>query len=182
MAQDPAQVRVALAGNVWVADTGSTVPADITVAPNGSWTDLGYCTDDGVTVSIEQSTQDIPGWQSMDPLRIIVTAEPKSFSFTLRQLAKINWTTTFGGTVTTLGANNYKWTPATSGTQTQKMWLIEFLDGSYKYRMVFRNCQQQGARELTLNRNDAVNLPLEYRVLAALPEAWHLQTNDTAFA
>lgn len=182
MAADVTRVRVAISGNVWVADLGSTVPVDITTTPNGSWLDLGYCTDDGVSVSIEQSVQDIPGWQSMDPLRVIVTAEPKSFNFTLRQMEKVTWTTTFGGTVTTLGANNYKWVPPAPGTQTQKMWLIEFLDATYKYRFVFRNCQQQGARELTLNRSDAVNLPLEYRVLAASPQAWELYTNDPAFA
>ena len=178
--QDVTKVRVALSGKVWVADIGSTVPADITVTPNASWTDLGYTTEDGISFSVEQQTQDIPGWQSLEPLRIIVTAEPKSFSFTLRQMEKATWTTTFGGSVSG-SAGNWIWTPPATGTQTQKMYLLEFEDGALDYRFVYRNCQQQGARELTMARSDAVNLPLEYRVLAASPSSWNLQTNDNAF-
>lgn len=178
--QDVTKVRVALTGKVWVADLGATVPADINAAPNASWTDLGYTTEDGITFSLEQQTQDIPGWQSLEPLRIIVTAEPKSFAFTLRQLEKATWTTTFGGSVTG-SAGNWTWSPPSPGVQTQKMYLLEFEDGSLDYRFIYRNCQQQGAREMVFNRSDAVNLPLEYRVLAASPNAWALQTNDNAF-
>lgn len=181
MSLDTAKVRVALSGNVYVADIGSTVPTDVTVSPNASWTDLGFTTDDGVSFSLEQQTQDIAGWQSLEPLRVIVTSEPKSFSFTLRQLEKVTWTTTFGGTITG-SAGNWKWTPPGAGTQTQKMYLIEFTDSSLKYRFVYRNCQQQGAREMVFNRNDAVNLPLEYRVLApSSGSTWEVQTNDNAF-
>ena len=121
--QDVTKVRVALSGNVWVADTGSTVPTDITVAPNASWTDLGYTTEDGITFSLEQQTQDINGWQSLEPLRVIVTAEPKQFNFTLRQMEKATWTTTFGGSVTQAPV-------ATNGLQAQQSIL---LDAGYVY-------------------------------------------------
>jgi hypothetical protein len=181
MAQDTTKVRVALTGTVWIADIGSTVPADITTTPNASWTDLGYTTEDGVVFSLDQQTQDLNGWQSLEPLRLIVTSEPKAFQFTLRQVERNTWTTAFNGTITTLSANNFKWTPPASGFTVQKMFLVEFTDGALKYRLVYRNCQQQNARTLTLNRSDAVNLPLDYRVLAASPQTWEVYTNDPAF-
>ena len=182
MAQDATKVRVALAGNVWSADEGTTPPTDITAAPSASWTDLGYTTEEGVTISIEQTTDPLPGWQTMDPLRILVTAEPKAFNFTLRQMEKATFTAAFGGTVTTLGSNNYKWTPPAPGTQIVKAYLLEFLDGSLKYRFLFRRNQQSGAKEMNLVRTNAVNLPISYQVLAATPDTWELFTNDPAFA
>lgn len=182
MAKDATKVRVALTGTVYAADEGSTVPADITVTPNGSWVDLGYTTEDGVTFSVEQETEDLPGWQSLEPLRSIVTAEPKAFNFTLRQLEKATFTAAFGGTVTTIGANNFKWTPPASGSIPIKMYMIEFNDESLTYRFVYRRCQQQGARELNFVRSNAVNLGLDYKVLAASPQTWEVYTNDPAFA
>lgn len=181
MAKDATKVRVALTGTVYVADENSTIPADITVTPNASWADLGYTTEDGVTFSLEQETEDIPGWQSLEPLRIIVTAEPKGFNFTLRQLEKQSFTTAFGGTVTG-SAGNWIWTPPASGVQPVKAYIIEFNDDTLKYRFIYRRNQQQGARELNFVRSNAVNLPLDYKVLAASPTSWLVQTNDPAFA
>lgn len=182
MAQDATKVRVALTGNVWVADENTAIPADITVAPPAPWLDLGFTTEDGVTISIEQTTDDLAGWQSLEPLRTLVTAEPKGFNFTLRQLERASFVAAFGGTVTTLGANNYKWVPSAAGSQVVKAYLLEFLDGSYKYRFVYRRNQQSGAKEINLVRTNAVNIPMSYRVLAASPQSWELYTNDPAFA
>lgn len=181
MAKDATKVRVALSGTVFVADEGSTIPADITVTPSASWTDLGYTTEDGVTFSVEQETEDLPAWQSLEPLRSIVTAEPKGFSFTLRQLEKVSFTTAFGGSVAG-SAGNWIWTPPAEGTQVVKAFIIEFTDGALKYRFIYRRNQQQGARELNFVRSNAVNLPLDYKVLAASPTSWLVQTNDPAFA
>jgi hypothetical protein len=182
MPQDATRVRVALTGTVWNSDIGAVVPADITVTPAATWADAGYTTEDGVTFSVEQNTEDLPAWQSNEALRTIVTSEPKSFNFTLRQLERQSFLLAFGGTVTTIGANNYRWTPPTAGAQLAKQWIIEFLDGALKYRFVYRNCVQQGARELNFVRSNAVNIPLSYKVLAASPQTWELQTNDPAFA
>lgn len=179
--QDVTKVRVALAGNIWVADTGATVPTDITVTPNASWTDLGYTDEDGITFSMEQETEDIMGWQALEPLRTVVTTEPKQFSFVLRQLERSTWLTAFGGSVTGSSAN-WKWVPPTAGAQAYKMFLLEFLDGSLKYRLCYRNCVQQGEREINFVRENAVNLPLEYKVLAAQPQTWEMYTNDNSFS
>lgn len=182
MAKDATKVRVALTGNIWVADENTAIPADITVSPPAPWVDLGYTTEDGVTVSVDQTTEDLPAWQSLEPLRILVTAEPKAFNFTLRQLEKSSFTTAFGGSVVTVGVNNYRWEPPVSGSIPTKAYLVEFLDDTIKYRFVYRRVNQAGARELNFVRSNAVNLPLSYRVLAATPRTWEVQTNDPAFA
>ncbi len=182
--KDATKVRVALTGSVFAANEGTTLPTDITqtvAAASASWVDLGYTTEDGVTFSVEQTTEDIPGWQSLEPLRSIVTAEPKGFSFTLRQMERNTFTTAFGGAVTG-STGNWIWTPPASGSIPIKAYIIEFVDESLTYRFIYRRNQQQGARELNFVRSNAVNLPLDYKVLAASPGAWLLQTNDNAFA
>ena len=182
MPKDATRVRVALTGTVYAADEGATIPADITVTPNASWLDLGYTTEDGVTLSVEQTTEDIPAWQSLEPLRVLVTAEPKGFNFTLRQLEKNTMLAAFGGSVVTVGANNYRWEPPTSGSVPTKAYILEFNDEALKYRFIYRRVNQTGARELNFVRSNAVNLPISYRVLAASPRTWEVQTNDPAFA
>jgi hypothetical protein len=182
MAKDATKVRVALTGTVYVADENSTVPADITVTPSAAWADLGYTTEDGVTFSVESSTDDLGAWQSLEPLRILVTAEPKAFNFTLRQLERQSFLTAFGGTVVTVAANNYRWEPPASGSIPTKAYIVEFLDEALKYRFIYRRANQTGARELNFKRSDAVNIPVAQRVLAASPRTWEVQTNDPAFA
>lgn len=182
MPKDATKVRVALTGTVFAADEGATVPADITVTPNASWLDLGYTSEDGVTLSVEQTTEDVAAWQSLEVLRTIVTAEPKAFNFVLRQLEKNTFLAAFGGSVVTVGANNYRWEPPASGAIPTKAYIVEFLDDTIKYRFIYRRVQQTGARELNFVRTGPVNLPMSYRVLAASPRSWEVQTNDPAFA
>lgn len=182
MPKDATKVRVALTGSVWVADEGAAIPADITVSPSAAWTDLGFTTEDGVTFSVEQTTEDLPAWQSLEPLRTLVTAEPKAFNFTLRQLERNTFITAFGGSIVTVGANNYRWEPPVSGSIPTKAYLVEFQDEALKYRFVYRRSNQTGAKELNFIRSNAVNLPCSYRVLAASPRTWEVQTNDPAFA
>jgi hypothetical protein len=182
MPKDATKVRVALTGTIYAATEGSTIPADISVTPDGSFVDLGYTTAEGVTFSVEQTTEDVDAWQSLDPLRVLVTAEPKAFNFTLRQVEKNTWLTAFGGSVVTVGANNFRWEPPAAGSIPAKAYVIEFDDEALKYRFIYRRVNQTGARELNFVRGNAVNLPLAYRVLAASPRTWEVQTNDPAFA
>lgn len=183
MAKNAANVRVALTGEVFVGNEGVSAPADIDTAPSGTdFTDLGYTTDDGVVFTFGKEVENIMGWQSADPLRILITEEPKTVEFTLRQLEKGTWIQAFGGTITepVPASGNFEWHPPDPGTAPVKFLIVQFTDGSIKYRFLFRRSQDQAEKEVTLMRTDAVNLPAEYQVLAASPDAWFVQTDDPA--
>lgn len=184
MAKDAARVRVALTGTVWIGDTESTaIPASLG-APGAGWTDLGYTSEEGVTFTLGREVEEIPGWQSADPLRIIVTAEPKAVAFTLRQLERSSIVAALGGSVASLGGTPivYEWTPGEPGDLPVKPLLIDFVDGTLNYRFGFRRSQTRGEVEMGLVRTAAVDVPVEYAALAATPKPWFIRTDDPAFA
>lgn len=181
--QDATKVRVALTGHIWVGDESLTIPPDVETDPTGA-DDLGYTSEDGVTFTIGREVEDIPGWQSMEPLRRIVTAEPKTAAFTLRQTERATILNSLGGTITetVAGSGLFRWEPD-EGNIPVKVLLIDFIDGDVKYRFGFRRAQQLGEIETNFVRNAAVDWPNEWSCLAgpAGLKAWFIDTNDPAF-
>lgn len=173
------EVRVALTGHIYFLPLGTEVPPDLEVPENA--VDLGYTTEDGVTFNIEKETEDIMGWQSTDPLRRLVTSEPKSCTFTLRQLSRDTWLSTMGGEVQKTG-DVFRWEPD-QGKQVEGVILVDFIDNDITYRFGFRRAAQSAAVEFTLVRNDAVNLPNEWTALATKDgsKPFFMDTNDEAF-
>ena len=194
MAKDPTKVRVALTGNVWYEPSlSATIVTDPTEPPTTTAVNLGYTTADGVTFSFSRETVDIDGWQTADPLRILVTNEPRSCSFTLRQTDRGTWLATMGGTVVesvpAAGGEPavYRWEP-TVGKLPEGMLFIDFEDVTSAgvtvvYRFGFRRAAQSETVEFNLVRTDAVNLPNNWRALQpATGKAMFMDTNDAAFA
>lgn len=187
MAKNATQVRVALTGTVWFnTDLNAVIPDDLDAPPAG-YLDLGYTTDDGVTFTLGKETEDIMGWQTSDVLRKLVTSEPKSAAFTLRQLSRDTWLATAGGalTLTKAAAGQdpavYRWEP-TAGEVVEGVLLIDFEDEGINYRFGFRRAQQTAEIEFALVRGDAVNLPNEWTALTpASGAAFFMDTDDPAF-
>lgn len=190
MAKTATNVRVALTGSVYVAPEGTTFPDTISEEPGSEFAELGYTTEDGVTFSVERNTEDIMGWQSTEPLRTIVTSEPKMATFVLRQLETATWLAAFGGEITEPddvgNPGEFLWTPPAPGTLLTQALIVEFNDvgasGDIDYRFLFYRALRQGTSEAQLVRTDAVNLPIEYGMLADEPRTWEVQTNDPEFA
>jgi hypothetical protein len=181
MAQDATKVRVALTGKVWLGKSESvTMPANITAAVSSTdFDDLGFTTEDGVTFTFGKNVTDIMGWQSSDPLRKLLTAEPKSVEFVLRQMERATFLSAFGGTITGTDPN-FEWAPPAPGTLAVRPLIVEFTDDDIDYRFIYRRCSDEAEKKVQLLRTDAVNLPANYAVLAASPNAWIVQTNDSA--
>lgn len=182
MAQDTSEVRVALTGHIFFALSGVTDPTTFSVAGAlaGGFVELGFTTEDGVAFSIGKETEDLMGWQSNDPLRTLITSEPKSAKYTLRQLNQDNWRTTFGGTFTDEGGGTTLWEP-TDGELVEGFYVAEFIDGADKYQIGFRHAQQAAANEFSFVRSDSVNLSHEMKALATTDgkKPWFVRTNDS---
>ena len=187
MAKNATQVRVALTGSIWFnSDLNAAIPDDLDTPPAG-YVDLGFTTDDGVTFTLSKETEDIMGWQTGDVLRKLVTAEPKSAAFTLRQVSRDTWLATNGGTITLTRAAAgevpavYRWEP-TQSEVVEGVLLIDFEDDGINYRFGFRRAMQGAEVEFQLVRGDAVNLPNEWTALApASGAAFFMDTDDVAF-
>lgn len=195
MSKDATKVRVALTGNVYFdPNLSATIVTDIMQPPTATAVDLGFTTGDGITFNIARETTDIDGWQTMEALRVLVNSEPRSAQFTLRQLARRSWLSTFGGTVVELVAAAggdpaiYRWEPDI-GKLPEGMLFVDFDDElpdgtDVRYRFGFRRASQSDAVEFGLKRTDAVNIPNTWKALAPAGglKSFYVDTNDPAFA
>lgn len=168
MAIDGTEVRVAGGGHVYVAAEGTAMPNDLAALDPTKWTDLGYVTEDGVGFTFGREVTDINAWQG-DKVRVITTKEPASCKFALMQTNADTIKVAFGGgTITTSGSapnEVYTFTPPATGINTERAIVIEFSDGTDKYRYCLPRTQIQGTVEFTLTRNGAVTYPLELGIL-----------------
>ena len=169
MAIDGSEVRVAGAGHVYVAASGTAMPTDMSVLDPTKWIDLGYVTEDGVGFSFGREVEDLNAWQG-DKIRTLSTKEPASCTFSLMQTNATILTVAFGGgTVTEAGTApnvTYTFTPPASGTNTERALVIEFNDGaSITYRYCIPRSQIEGNVDFTLVRSGALTYPLTMGIL-----------------
>jgi hypothetical protein len=85
---DPAEVQVGTANGpgIYLAPAGTPGPAD-TLAPwEAPWSVLGYLSDDGPTVAQSTDSEDITPWQSVVPIRTVLTSRGVTLQFTMWQL------------------------------------------------------------------------------------------------
>jgi hypothetical protein len=177
MAIDATEVRVAGAGNVYVAAEGTTLPTTSSSVLGASWTDLGYCTEDGVTFTQGRETTDLNAWQGTK-VRVLTDAEPTSVAFTLMQTNADVLPVAFGGgTLDEVEAGEYSFTPPSFGGNVVRALVIEFVDGDVTYRYCIPRAQIQGEVQVQLQRSGAVTYPLEFGVLDDSPK-YLILSND----
>ena len=83
MALDSDNVRVAVTGAVYVAPAGTAAPTASDSTLNVAFADLGYVHSDGISESIDKTTNQIRSWQDGSLVREIVSEGTYSVSFTL---------------------------------------------------------------------------------------------------
>ena len=172
-AKEATHVVVAGTGTVWVAVEGTAIPADL-AAPPSPWVDMGYTSEDGATLTFSREQEDIMAWQSSEPVRVLVTSEPKTIAFELLEFDAESIVLAFrGGTWTGTAPGPFTYEPPSAGASDVRALLIDAFDGLQQFRYVFPRVQLQGDVETTLARTDAVRLPLEFAVLAATP-SWSI--------
>lgn len=165
-------VVVAGTGTVWVAPEGSTLPADL-APPAAPFVDVGYIGEDGTTLTFSRDQEDVNAWQSTDPVRVLVTAEPKTVAFELLEFDREAISLAFRGGTWSGTASPYTYTPPNAGASDVRAMIIDAYDGASHFRYVFPRVQLQGDVESTLAKSDAVRLPLEFAVLASTP-SWSI--------
>jgi hypothetical protein len=171
--KQPTHVTVAGTGSVWLAPEGTLIPTGLT-APPSPWLDAGYTSDDGVTIGMSRDQEEINAWQAVDPVRVLITAEPKTITFELLEFDRESISLAFrGGTWGGTDPGPFTYTPPAAGAQDVRAMLIDGYDGAKQFRFIYPRVQLQGDVEFALVRTDAVRLPLEFAVLASTP-SWSI--------
>lgn len=177
MALSSGAVRVAGTGEVYYAPTGTSAPTDATTSLPVAWKGLGYTSTDGVEFTFSRDTSDIDAWQGTK-LRVVTNSEPVSVGFSLMETRTDTLILAFGGGTVISAAGTATYTPPAEGTNTERSMVVDFTDGTNKYRYYFPKVQVEGDVSFTLTDGDAVMYSLTFGVLAGSPK-WQLFSNDT---
>jgi hypothetical protein len=176
------EVRVGANGTIYVAPGGTAVPANIT-APWTSFTDIGYASEDGVSLSRSLTTEQIKAWQSIAPIRYLITEVAFTITFNLLQ-----WNETTlpfwlgGGSVVSQGGGSFKYTVSSSPTLDERAFGVEWTDGALTYRATIARGMVTESGETPINRSNPAGLPITFAAMtpASGTELAALLTNDTA--
>ena len=91
-------------GAIWMAPKGTTLPTDATTALAGTYTLLGFTSDAGVTISENDSSQDLTAWEGRTKVYSVKTEYYETVAFTPIQTNADVFKLTYGsGNVTTSG-------------------------------------------------------------------------------
>ncbi len=74
--------KPAIAGAIWAAPVGTTLPTDTSTSLDVAFKCLGYCSEDGLTNSTSIDSTDIKAWGG-DTVLNIQTSKDDTFGFTL---------------------------------------------------------------------------------------------------
>lgn len=185
MANDSDQLVVAASGSVYVAPVGTSFSTDPAVALSASWRQLGYVTEDGVSFGDAPSVEAIMSWQKASPVRRIVTGRDRTVTFALQQWNDATFPLAFGGgSWSNVSGSIYKFTPpADTAALEEKALIVDWADGSRRFRHISYTGSVTGGVETQLTRTGEAILPITFEVSAADSGAdWELYSDDPVFA
>lgn len=166
MALDSTQLRVAPSGHVSVAPFGTALPADVTTALNASFKELGYLSDDGVSITPAIDTTGIPVWQSAADALTIVTKANMDVKIVQMQLNQDTLSNYLFGSAWTQVAGIATLTLSSSPAAVQKSLVIEWTDDqAFIYRLILARVIFTDRDALQLNRSNASSLGMTMHAL-----------------
>lgn len=184
---DPTEAVVGGTGEVYIAATGSSLPTteDDALAPS-IWHGLGYHSEDGVSVNQSVEIQRFGAWQTKHDIRRQRGNETFQITFSLLQWNEDTTPFAFGGgSVTSVDADTYKYTPPADIDAIQDKSLVcDVKDGSSTLRFVIPKGNVVEAVDSQFTREAIGMLPITFEALQ--PDdgsaAWYVLTNLTGFA
>lgn len=186
MPNDANEVLVGASGSVHVAPVGTAGPTDIATALNVAFIDLGYVSEDGVSITPDVDVSDINAWQSFYAVRRIVTGRTLEVAFSLLQWNENSIKLAFGGGSVTTTAGPpayYTYSPPAPSDIDYRAVVVQWADGTKDYRLHIPKALVTDTSALSLNRTNPAGLALTFSVQATDgANPFTLITDDPAFA
>lgn len=145
-----------VAGAVYVAPTGTTLPTDATTALNAGFVGLGYCSEEGLTNANTRSSADIKAWGG-DIVLSIQDEKTDTFSLTFIETLNINVLKEVFGSGNVSGSLSAGITVNVNSTElTERSWAIEMvMRGSTVKRIIIPNGKITATEDITYTDNEA---------------------------
>lgn len=176
-------VRVALDGNIFFAPKGSTAPVDLVTAWDPAWIDMGYLSDDGVEMTYSTETQDIPVWQSLSPVRKILTGVDMTLAFTGMEMKKDVITLYFPSATITTNTGVHTLAIPSAPEPDERALGFEWTDGAVINRLVVPRCEITERGSITLSKGGAASLNMTASAYAtSAPDIATWLSNDPTWA
>lgn len=157
-----------VAGAVFVAPTGTTLPTDATTALNVAFKELGYVSEDGVTNNNTPESENVKAWGG-DTVLILQTAKEDTWTLTLIEALNTDvLKTVYGDANVTQGTGTIT-VNATSAQLADKSFVIELsMKGGALKRVVIPTGSISELGEVVYKDDEAVGYEL---TITALPNS-----------
>lgn len=147
---DATNVVVGVTGKVWAGATSATGPTASDSVLTG-FTDLGFVSADGLSITPEKSTSNILAWQDSALVRTVVTESSLTYSFTLLETTEDAIELYFGSTLT---AGKIQVNPASTGGR--RSFVFDIIDGDKVIRHYVPSGEITAVEAQTVASGDAM--------------------------
>jgi hypothetical protein len=180
--KDVDDILIGANGTFWTAPKGTAAPADESAAPGAGWIDLGHLSEDGVTITDSRDMSVVHVWDLLNPARRHVTGADFVVEAILRQWDKNTVVRAFrGATLTTVTAGHFKLEPPEPEDVDDNAYMVDWRDGTRKYRLFILSMSVTDDMKTTVNRADPADLPLTLGINGVDGvKPWYLLSNDPA--
>lgn len=151
MALTADNVVVGITGKVYSGATSATAPTNSTSTLTG-FTELGYVSADGVSFTIDKSTNQIRAWQNADLVRELVTEATVTYSFTLLETTQEALELYFGSDMV---GGKIQLNPSNTGGK--KSFVIDVVDGAKAIRHYIPSGEVMSVEAQTIQNGEAIS-------------------------
>jgi len=165
---NPSEVQVGTANGpgIYIAPAGTDPPDDTEDDWEDPWRILGYLSDDGPTVGQATDSEDITPWQSVVPLRSVITGRQITLQFVLWQLNALTLGLYFDAPEPTTAADgSIDMELRTDAPQRIHAIGIDSADAERTFRIAFSRASLSAAGDMQLTRGAAVPLDVTLSAL-----------------
>ena len=160
---------------LWLAPVGTPLPTTTTEtmeSVDAAWKVVGYVSEDGPVLGNESSSEDLYAWQSVNPIRSMITQRTMTLGFTVVETTPDSLALYFDTTVPT-----GDWTAGfelgvpDSPTVQQYSAVLDIQDGDdaagKALRFVFERTQLSEGGEIAVSRGALIGYPVTMKVLSS---------------
>lgn len=178
-----AAILVPQLAKLYLAPVGSLAPTDL-VTFDAAWREVGLFTQDSLKFSADANFEVARSHQSDYETRTWQTTASADVEVDLQEWNGANFRAVYGGgTLASLGAGVYKFTPPRVGGRTEIAAFLHIQDGTKLYRRMIPRCQQTAGVEQGFDKTKESILPLRLKVLGSdSADPWYDISNDALFA
>ncbi len=166
MANDSDNVRLAPNGSVYAAPTGTTLPTTATMALNVAFKDMGYISEDGVSLTPNVEFTDIMAWQAAVPVKTSLDTASFEIQFNMLEVNLNTFQLYFFNVTATNNFGQGKFLiPSNPGSQERAV-IVDWTDDTGdKNRLILPKAVLADRENIQLVRNEAVMTGVTFRAL-----------------